>query len=72
MQVEAVLVQRQFVLPLSGKAVAILTVPSSLEQDDVETLAEYLEIVKKVLRKSRRETTGPAHPVRPPGVEPGT
>lgn len=44
----------EFNWPLSGDAVATLTVSRQLEPDDVETLAAYLEIAKRTLAKAAR------------------
>ncbi|HZI74250.1 MAG TPA: hypothetical protein VFD73_09545, partial [Gemmatimonadales bacterium] len=44
----------EFTWPLSGNAVATMTVTRELEPDDIETLAAYFEIAKKALSKAAR------------------
>lgn len=52
----------QFQWPLSGDAVATLTVTRELDPDDVETLADYLEIAKRTLAKAARARAASAPP----------
>lgn len=47
----------QFQWPLSGSALATLTVSKGIEPDDVETLAAYLEIAKRTLAKVARTSS---------------
>ena len=42
----------EFSWPLSGNALATLTVTRTLEHDDIETLCDYFETAKKALRKA--------------------
>jgi hypothetical protein len=58
-------VHMEFNWPLSGDAVATLTVSRELEPDDVETLAAYLEIAKKTLAKAARVRTITPLPEQP-------
>ena len=44
--------QMEFTWPLSGDAVATLSVTRTLEPDDIETLTAYFEIAKKALGKA--------------------
>ncbi len=49
--------QMQFTWPLSGDAVATLTVTRTLEPDDIETLAAYFQIAVKALEKAARQAS---------------
>ncbi len=42
----------EFNWPLSGDAVATLTVSKKLDLDDIETLNSYFEVAKKALKKA--------------------
>lgn len=46
----------EFTWPLSGDAVATLTVSKGLDPDDIETLTAYFEIAKKALGKAAKAT----------------
>jgi hypothetical protein len=56
----------QFQWPLSGDAVATLTVTKALELDDIETLTAYFEIAKKALRKAAKDQPGSSESPKPP------
>ena len=45
----------EFNWPLSGNAMATLTVSRELEPDDIETLAAYFETAKKALNKAAKQ-----------------
>jgi hypothetical protein len=56
----------EFNWPLSGNAVATLTVSKKLDLDDIETLTSYFEVAKRALKKA---ASTPASAITTPQAE---